>query len=233
MNGLRKTVLPLLASFLWFAGDAAAQSSYSLRSPDKRIEIRIRTGAGMQYDVLLNGKVLLQNSTLSINIDQTQLGRNVKVKGREGTQRRSDARAAGAAEIREDTRQLQRAADRRRRAALAVVFRAYNEGAAYRLETSLAAAQVKVYGEEAGFNFAGDYTVYYPQEESFFSHNERQYTPRKLKAIAPAAIASLPAVVDETASRSRSPNPTLRTTLGCGCAAPAATVWRRCSRPTR
>ena len=61
-----------------------------------------------------------------------------------------------------------------------MVFRAYNEGAAYRLETSLAAAQVKVYGEEAGFNFAGDYTVFYPQEESFFSHNERQYTPRKL-----------------------------------------------------
>lgn len=53
-----------------------------------------------------------------------------------------------------------------------------------------------MYGEEAGFNFAGDYTVFYPREDSFFSHNERLYTPRKMKEIAPAAITTLPAVVD-------------------------------------
>ncbi len=35
-----------------------------------------------------------------------------------------------------------------------------------------------------------------PQDDSFFSHNERLYTPRKLSVIAPAAIATLPAVVD-------------------------------------
>src|SRR6202040_1708335 len=75
----------------------------------------------------------------------------------------------------------------------AVVFRAYNEGVAYRLETSLPQSDVKVYGEEASFNFAGDYRVYYPQEETFFSHNERHYLPMNLNTIAPSAIASLPA----------------------------------------
>jgi hypothetical protein len=177
------------------AGSAAAQSSYSLRSPDKRIEVRIRTAGSMQYDVLVSGKVLLQNSTLSINVDQTQLGRNVKVKAvKEGSVDRmlEPQVRQKFAKIRENYNELRIDAED----GLAVVFRAYNEGAAYRLETSLSAAQVKVYGEEAGFNFAGDYTVFYPQEESFFSHNERLYTPRKLKEIAPAAIATLPAVVD-------------------------------------
>ncbi len=195
MNGLHKSLLPLLVSFLWFAGDAAAQSSYSLRSPDKRIEVRIRTAAGVQYDVLLDGKVLLRNSTLSINIDQTQLGRNVKVKAvkeRSVDQMLEPAVRQKFAKIRDNYNELRIDTEE----PLAVVFRAYNEGAAYRLETSLPAAQVKVYGEEAGFNFAGDYTVFYPQEESFFSHNERLYTPRKLTAIASAAIATLPAVVD-------------------------------------
>src|SRR5262249_61657118 len=56
--------------------------------------------------------------------------------------------------------------------------------------------EVKVYSEEASFNFTDNYTVYYPQEESLFSHNERQFLPRPLKEIGPAAIASLPAVVD-------------------------------------
>ena len=38
--------------------------------------------------------------------------------------------------------------------------------------------------------------VYYPQEDSFFSHNERKYLPQHLSEIAPAFLATLPAVVD-------------------------------------
>ena len=78
----------------------------------------------------------------------------------------------------------------------AVVFRAYNEGAAYRFETSMPQAQVKIYGEEAAFNFPANDIVYYPQEDSFFSHNERKYLPQHLNEIAPAFLATLPAVVD-------------------------------------
>ena len=77
-----------------------------------------------------------------------------------------------------------------------LVFRAYNEGVAYRLETGLPKPQVKVYSEEAVFRFAADHTVFYPEEESFFSHNERAYLPRKMRELAPAALGSLPAVVD-------------------------------------
>jgi len=45
-------------------------------------------------------------------------------------------------------------------------------------------------------NFPSNYIVYYPEEESFFSHNERKYLPRRLAAIEPAFIATLPAVAD-------------------------------------
>ena len=79
---------------------------------------------------------------------------------------------------------------------LAVTFRAYDEGVAYRLETALPKAEVKVYGEEAVFHFAADHTVFYPEEESFFSHNERSFLPRKLDSIKPATLGSVPAVVD-------------------------------------
>jgi alpha-glucosidase len=77
-----------------------------------------------------------------------------------------------------------------------VVFRAYNEGVAYRFETSLPGEQVKIYGEEANFRFPANFIVFYPQEDSFFSHNERKYLPQHLLAINPAFLASLPAVVD-------------------------------------
>jgi alpha-glucosidase len=194
MNLSKTWLLTISASAIWVAG-AEAQSSYTLRSPDKRIEIRVRTADRLQYDVVVNGKVLLQNSTASINIDKIQLGQGLKVKGVK--ERTVDVVLEPQvkqkfARIRENYNELRIDTENH----WAVVFRAYNEGAAYRLETTLASPAVKVYGEEAAFNFVGDYTVYYPQEDSFFSHNERLYTPRKLSAIAPAAIATLPAVVD-------------------------------------
>jgi alpha-glucosidase len=55
---------------------------------------------------------------------------------------------------------------------------------------------VKVYGEEMSLKFPSNDVVFYPEEESFFSHNERKYLPRHLGEIEPAFIATLPAVVD-------------------------------------
>jgi alpha-glucosidase len=185
----------MLVPVLCIAVDASAQSSYSLRSPDERIEVRIRIGDRLRYDVLLNGRTLLRDSTLSINIDRKTLGLEPQVKA---TKQRSYDQVIEPpvrqkfARIREHYNELRLEME----GAYAVVFRAYNEGAAYRFETSLPQSEVKIYSEEVSFNFADNYEVYYPQEESFFSHNERQYVPRPLKEIAPAAIATLPAVVD-------------------------------------
>jgi len=55
---------------------------------------------------------------------------------------------------------------------------------------------VKIYGEEANFRFTSNFVVFYPQEDSFFSHNERKYLPQLLSNINPAFLATLPAVVD-------------------------------------
>ncbi len=62
-----------------FATSSFAQSSYDLRSPDGRIEIRIRTAQGIRYDVLLKSQALLENCALSLNVDHKVLGREAKV----------------------------------------------------------------------------------------------------------------------------------------------------------
>ena len=195
MIALCKQAAFMLVPLMCVAECAVAQSSYSVFSPNKQIEVRIRTGERMQYDVLLKGAPLLQDSTFSIDIDHNPLGRQAKVKS--AKERTQDAMLEPVvrqkfARIHEHYNELRLEMDGN----YAAVFRAYDEGVAYRLETSLPQNEVKVYGEEASFNFPADATVYYPQEESFFSHNERRYLPFKLKEIAPASIASLPAVVD-------------------------------------
>ena len=77
-----------------------------------------------------------------------------------------------------------------------MVFRAYDEGVAYRWETRLPAAEVKVYGEEVALNFTDSFLTWYPEEEGFYSHNERIFLPRALGDLAAKNLASLPAIVD-------------------------------------
>ena len=193
---LKKAIL-LLCSLIWLAGNASAQTNHTLRSPDRRIEVRIQAGDRIRYSILLNGKPLLQDSTLSILIDQQKLGLDPKVKAakeRAVNQEIEPQVRQKFGRIRENFNELRLEME----GGYAVVFRAYNEGAAYRFETSLPRSEVRVYDEEASLNFAGDYRVYYPKEDSFFSHNEREFIYLPVKDIAATSIASLPAVVDAT-----------------------------------
>lgn len=172
-----------------------AQSSYDLKSPDSRIEVRIRTSGQLRYDVLLRGNALLENATLSLDVEHKKLGLQPKVtsaKPRSNDQVVEPVVRQKFAKIRDHYNELRLTMD----GGYAVVFRAYDEGVAYRFETTLPEKQVKVFGEEADFNFPSNDVVYYPQEDSFYSHNERKYLPQKLTEIAPTFIATLPAVVD-------------------------------------
>ena len=86
--------------------------------------------------------------------------------------------------------------------------RAYNNGIAYRFET-LFSDQIIVQNEVAEFNFAPGTTTYFPEEESFYSHNERSYNNVNIEALqgklgsTPALINSSPAkvLITETALR--------------------------------
>ena len=187
------TILCLLLMF-YLAENTMAQSGYTLRSPDQKIEVKIQTADRFTYDVLLNGNLLLHDSALSIKIDQTTLGLQPRVKTtkeRTVNQEIVPPVPQQSARIRENYNELRLEMEGN----YSVVFRAYNEGVAYRLETSLPQREVKVYGEEVSLNFAGDYNVYYPKEEMYFSHNEREFLYLPLKDIPPTSLASLPAVV--------------------------------------
>ena len=185
-----------LLAFLAVASTAlAAQSSYDLKSPDTRIEIRVHTSGQLRYDVLLRGNALLENSTLSLDVEHKKLGLQPKVnsaKQRSNDQVVEPVVRQKFAKIRDRYNELRLTMD----GGYSVVFRAYNEGVAYRFETTLPDKQVKIYGEEANFNFPTNFVVYYPQEDTFYSHNERKYLPQHLSEIAPMFIATLPAVVD-------------------------------------
>jgi alpha-glucosidase len=194
---MRRTILACFP-IMWISAVMNAlppSSSFDLRSPNGRIEIRIRTAGSIRYDVLLDGRAVLENSTLSLDVDHKKLGLEPRVldsKARSYDGVVEPVVRQKFAKIRDHYSELRLTFDR----GYAVAFRAYDLGAAYRFETALPEEKVKVYGEESNFNFPSNFMVYYPQEDSFYSHNERKYLPQHLSEIAPAFIATLPAVVE-------------------------------------
>jgi len=177
------------------AAPTVAQSSHQARSPDGQIEFQVRVSDRVYYSVSVKDKPLLRDSTLSIRVDEQTLGLTPKI---ESAKTRTVNREIEvpvphkSARIREAFNELRLEMNGN----YAIVFRAYNDGVAYRIETALPQPEVKIYNEEAQFKFPGDYNVYYPKEDSFFSHNEREFRPVAMKKIGPTTIASLPAVVD-------------------------------------
>jgi alpha-glucosidase len=185
----------MVIPMLYLATGSEAQSSYDLRSPDKRIEVRIRTAHGVRYDVVLNGRAILQDSSLAMDVDHKAYGREVKVAAAKESHHDEVLEPVVRqkfAKIRDSYNELRLNMEGN----YSLIFRAYNEGVAYRFETAFSEDQVKVYSEDANFRFPANDIVFYPQEDSFFSHNERKYLPQRLLEINADFLASLPAVVD-------------------------------------
>jgi alpha-glucosidase len=190
-------VAALIAPARAHAEAAAAAGPERLKSPDGRIEITVHAGERLTYNVSFEDKPLVIGASLAMDVDHQKLGVEPKI---EHVERASVDRKIEpvvrqkAAVLPEKYNQLRLAFAGH----FAVTFRAYDQGVAYRFETSLPQAEVKVYSEEARFAFAasGDTGVYFPQEDSFFSHNERKFTRVRMSTLAPAALASIPAVVE-------------------------------------
>jgi len=198
MTGNRNLLLKCLfviSTTIFSRGTAMADTNYSLRSPDNRIDVAIHVGKKINYDVSLNGRLLMKDSTLGINVEGKSLGENPQVKS---TKKDSVDKVLEPvvhqkfAKIREHYNELKLELE----GGYAVTFRAYPEGIAYRIETSLGGENVKVFNEDALFRFAADDTVFFPEEESMFSHNERKYLPRAMSTISEKTFGTLPAVVD-------------------------------------
>ena len=72
--------------------------------------------------------------------------------------------------------------------------RAYDDGVAYQWRTTLP-GEITVADEVASFTFAGDHLVYFPEETSLLSHQERLYKKLRISEITTGRFSSLPAMV--------------------------------------
>ena len=165
---------------------------YSLNSPDNTIQVEIEAAQAVSFKVLLDGQELITPSTVGIEIDKISLpGWKVKKTTTKSVDQiiRPVVPEKSSA-IRDNYNELKLQFQNK----LAIVFRAFNNGIAYRWESTLNDS-IKVLNEIAQIGFNASDISWYPVEKSFFSHNERLYKKYAIRQITKDSLASLPALV--------------------------------------
>ncbi len=193
----RYPVIFMLTAIFFIPGGysrAAYGMDYIFFSPGREIKVKVRVGKNISYSVFHKGKELLKPAVISMTINKdVVLGKNPKVtsvKQRSVNRKIHPVVRQKSKEILENYSELAMgfAGD------YSIVFRAFSEGAAYRFETRFN-REIRVEAEQVEFNFSADNTVYFPEEESFFSHNERYYIKQSLSDIAADKMCSLPVLI--------------------------------------
>lgn len=159
---MRKSSL-LIAAFTLFFGAANAQT-YTLQSPDKNLQVSIVVNDSITYTVSYKNNPLITPSAISLTLDKGILGKSAKViKTKTGSHNAIIKPLYGKnAKLTDNYNQLN--IDLAENYSL--VFRAYDEGAAYRFVTSLKDS-VKVMSEQATFNLAGNPGAILPETDNY------------------------------------------------------------------
>lgn len=170
-------------------------ASHTLLSPDKKIKVEILVEDRILYSVWYDSQQLIVPSPLSMTIQgHGVLGENPKVLDVE--RRNVDEILQPVVKVKSsEIRNLFNEITLKLEGPFVIDFRAYDDGIAYRFRTGFK-DEIQVISEEVQLNFADDYHVYFPEEESFLTHSERLYQYIQLSEISSFKMASLPVLVD-------------------------------------
>lgn len=181
------------------AGGAAARQAaapLTVASPGGAILVTVGTGADLTWSVTVDGRPVLLPSKIGLTLDGNRgLGANATVRAtttRSVDQVLRPVVRVKRAEVRDrfNERRIDFGGD------YSLIVRAYDDGVAYRFVTKLP-GDVEVRAEAATFRFAGDHRLYFPEETSFLSHQERSYRRIRISEVG-TKFSSLPALVEVT-----------------------------------
>ncbi len=171
-----------------------AQSSFSLESPDKKIEAEITISENTTYSVFFEGKQIIFSSPISMQLTgKKSLGLNPKVKKSNLTEI-NETIIPVVAEKRSKVIDHCNELTLNFKGDYSLVFRVYNDGIAYRWIINKK-GEIIVENEISTFNLSANDSVYFPEEESFLTHSERKYPLLALKDISNEHKSCMPVLV--------------------------------------
>ena len=196
-----KRLITMMAAVLAAVSAFAAAKDYVLESPDGRLVVSVKGGEGISYTLSHDGDLLLDETNISMATTGGDLFGGVqpvrKVTRRNVSQTLS-AILYKKAEVKDEFNEMTL-----RFKKFSLVFRAYDDGMAYRFISHLKDSY-QIEHEFAGFNFAQDWNMWAAYvcqhtesiESQYYNSFENRYEHTPLSAWNKDRLAFLPLMVD-------------------------------------
>ncbi|WP_347157028.1 glycoside hydrolase family 97 protein [Pontibacter chitinilyticus] len=197
-------ILLISSGYVAAAQQTGNAKSYTLQSPDGKVKVKVMLQDTIMYTVQHEGDVMLAPSPMALllqNGDALGVQPHLKSIKNITVNETIAPPIYKRATIQDNYNQMVL----HFKDDYSIIFRAYNEGVAYRFATSKK-NDFQVKNEVARFNFTSDYPAFVPYvklgektpiEEQFFNSFENTYTHAPISQLDPQRLAFLPLVVEE------------------------------------
>ena len=162
MKNNKKLYLVILSLLLLIgnASFAAKEKKYVLSSPDGTLKVEISAGNELAYQVMHGNDTILSHSNIGLVLENgTIVGKTPRITG-ERRRKIKDNIESPFYRFKEFVA-TGNELDLKLKGGFGIIFRAYNEGVAYRFYTTQS-SDIIIKEEQAEFNFKEDYTAYLP-----------------------------------------------------------------------
>ena len=174
---------------------SVAGQEMALTSPNGRLQLDVQLSEYINWKASLDNEEIIENVQISMDMGNNRvLGSSPKLRNKqiESVSRLLTVQVPNKdAQVKDQYNQL----TLNFRGGYQVVFRAYDEGIAYQFIDKNSKTSM-VMDEQMKLSFPTGTSSYFPQEESMYSHNERDYLHKKVAELKSGEFCSLPVMFD-------------------------------------
>lgn len=201
-NNNKSYILLLILAIICCRTSVSAQKQFLVQSPDNELKVNISVGNTIEYSVSHNGDLMIANSPISMSLTNGKsFGINPRLAGL-SSKTLNDTITASVYK-RKEIADTYNELILRFKEGFSLVFRAYNDGIAYRFVSNLK-KPFEVKSEEVNFNFPTDQKAYIPYvqiikepiEKQFYNSFENTYQHINISQWDKKRLAFLPLVVE-------------------------------------
>ena len=191
-----KNLISFFTALLLFfcLAQPSSAKSFELKSPDEKILIKISTSDSTCFSVFYNDIEVVRLTYIYLKTGSgSTFGFNSKVKNHHTGEINEIIFPAIPDKYKEISNHCNQLSINFKDK-FGLIFRAYNDGVAYRFTTNLK-NDITIVDEGLTLQFSSTDSIYFPEEESFLTHSERAYPYLAIKDITEDQMCCLPALV--------------------------------------
>lgn len=196
---MKKNVFILIFALLSVCSYAKKETALEVKSPNGNVKIEVTTNDKIEWSVSMKNQVVIAPSEISMEIEGIgKLGYQGKVTSKkvESVSNKIETSLYKKSIIDDSYNQL----TVKFKGGYAVVFRAYNDGAAYRFETTMK-EEITILDETTIFNFSDDHMIFIPYRnpsgtDCYHTSFENNYDHIRISQIDKTQLAFAPVLVE-------------------------------------